>query len=380
MDLFISGGTVVTMDAQHRVIEDGAVAIQGDSIAAVGKRADLESQANEARTIDATGTLVLPGLVNGHAHAAMSLFRGIAEDHSLDDWLQRYIFPAEARNVTEEFVLWGTRLGLLEMVRGGVTTFADMYYFEDVVARVTKEAGMRGILGETILDFPAPDNKSAAAALAYTETFIRRWKNDPLITPAVAPHSIYTLSEENLRAAAALARREGVPILIHIAEGPFETAQCRAKHGLSPVAYLERIGVLGPDLVGAHCVWVDAADIAALARFNVGCIHNPSSNMKLGSGVMPVVDLLAAGESVGLATDGAASNNSQDLFEEMDTAAKLQKIARMDPRALPAIQVVEMATIGGARALHFDKQIGSLEAGKKADLIVVETGDRKSTR
>jgi 5-methylthioadenosine/S-adenosylhomocysteine deaminase len=212
MDLLISGGTVVTMDAEHRGIEDGGVAIEGDTIVAVGKRTDLESQSNEARTIDASGTLVLPGLINGNAHAAMSLFRGIAEDHSLDDWLQRYIFPAEARNVTEDFVLWGTRVGLLEMLCGGVTTFAEMYYFEDVVARVTKEAGMRGILGETVLDFPAPENKNVTAALAYTETFIRRWKNDPLITPAVAPHSIYTLSEADLREAATLARREGAPI------------------------------------------------------------------------------------------------------------------------------------------------------------------------
>jgi 5-methylthioadenosine/S-adenosylhomocysteine deaminase len=379
VDLFVSGGTVVTMDAQRRVIEDGGVAIQGDAIAAVGRQADLESQSNGARVIDASGTLVLPGLINGHAHAAMSLFRGIAEDHSLDDWLQRYIFPAEARNVTEDFVLWGTRLGLLEMVRGGVTTFADMYYFEDVVARVTKEAGMRGILGETILDFPAPDNKDVAAALAYTETFVRRWKNDRLITPAVAPHSIYTLSEANLREAAALARREGVPILIHIAEAPFETELSRKKHGLSPIGYLEKIGVLGPDVIGAHCIWADAEDIAKLVRYGVGSVHNPSSNMKLASGVMPVVDMLAVGEPIGLATDSAASNNNQDLFQEMNIAAKLQKVTRMDPRALPAWQVVEMATIGGARALHLDRQIGSLEAGKQADLVLIGTGATHST-
>ena len=259
MDLFVSGGTVITMDAEFRVIEDGAVAIEGDSIAA--SRQALRSGIairQELKTIDASGTLVLPGMINGHAHAAMSLFRGIAEDHSLDDWLQKYIFPAEARNVTEDFVLWGARLGVLEMLRGGITTYADMYYFEDVVARVTKEAGMRGVLGETILDFPAPDNKTPAAAFAYTQKFIDRWKNDPLITPAVAPHSIYTVSTENLKAAAALARRNGVPILIHLAEAPFETELSRKKHGASPVAYLESIGLLGPDVVGAHCVWVDA--------------------------------------------------------------------------------------------------------------------------
>jgi 5-methylthioadenosine/S-adenosylhomocysteine deaminase len=379
VDLFISGGSVVTMDAEFRVIEDGGVAIEGDTIAAVGKRSDLEAKARGAKTIDARGTLVMPGMINGHAHAAMSLFRGVAEDHSLNDWLQRYIFPAEKRNVTEDFVFWGTRLGVLEMLRGGVTTYADMYYFEDVVARVTKEAGMRGVLGQTILDFPAPDHATPDAALAYTEKFIERWKGDPLITAAIAPHSIYTDSTETLKKAAALARRSGAPILMHIAEAPFESEISRAKHGGSPVSYLERIGLLGGDVVGAHCVWVDAADIATLVRRGVGAVHNPSSNMKLASGVMPVVDMLAAGVPVGLATDSAASNNNQDLFQEMNIAAKLQKVTRMDPRALPARQVVEMATIGGARALHMDKKIGSLEAGKQADVVVIGTGATHST-
>jgi 5-methylthioadenosine/S-adenosylhomocysteine deaminase len=379
VDLFISGGSVVTMDAEFRVIEDGGVAIEGDTIAAVGKRSELESKARGAKTIDARGTLVMPGMINGHAHAAMSLFRGVAEDHSLNDWLQRYIFPAEKRNVTEDFVFWGTRLGVLEMLRGGVTTYADMYYFEDVVARVTKEAGMRGVLGQTILDFPAPDHATPDAALAYTEKYIERWKGDPLITAAIAPHSIYTDSTETLKKAAALARRSGAPILMHIAEAPFESEISRAKHGGSPVSYLERIGLLGSDVVGAHCVWVDAADIATLVRRGVGAVHNPSSNMKLASGVMPVVDMLAAGVPVGLATDSAASNNNQDLFQEMNIAAKLQKVTRMDPRALPARQVVEMATIGGARALHMDKKIGSLETGMQADVVVIGTGATHST-
>lgn len=372
-DLLISGGTVVTMDAQKRVIEDGAVAVRGDSIVAVGSRAEVEAQFEPTKTIDARGTLVLPGLINGHAHAAMSLFRGIADDLALDEWLHKYIFPAEARNVTEDFVTWGTRLGVLEMLRGGITTYADMYYFEDAVARATKEAGMRGILGETVIDFPAPDNKTLAQTFQYTQEYINHWKGDALITPAVAPHSIYTCSEKTLEDAAALARRNGVPILIHIAEAPFELQQSREKNGATPVAYLQRIGLLGPDVVGAHCVWVNQADIATLTHFGVGCINNPSSNMKTAAGVMPVIEMLAAGEAIGLATDGAASNNNLDLFEEMDLAAKLQKITRMDPRALPAEQVVEMATIGGARAIHLDKQIGSLEPGKKADLVLVDT-------
>ena len=373
VDLVVTNGTVVTMDAQRHVIENGAVAVRGDSIVAVGPSADIAAQYDAAKIVDARGAMVMPGLINGHAHAAMSLFRGMADDLALDDWLKKYIFPAEARNVTEDFVVWGTRLGMLEMLRGGITTYADMYYFEDAVARVTKEAGMRGVLGETILDFPAPDNKTVAQALEYTQKFIEHWKGDPLIVAAAAPHSMYTCSAKTLQEAAALARRNHAPILIHLAEAPFELQLSREKYGITPVGYLAREGILGPDVTGAHCVWVDQADIATLVQYGVGCTNNPSSNMKTAAGVSPVVDMLAAGAAVGLATDGAASNNNQDMFEEMDLAAKLQKITRMDSRALPAEQVVEMATIGGARAVHLEKLIGSLEAGKKADLIVVDT-------
>ena len=373
VDLVVTNGTVVTMDAQRHVLENGAVAVRGDSIVAVGPSADIAAQYDAAKIVDARGAIVMPGLINGHAHAAMSLFRGMADDLALDDWLKKYIFPAEARNVTEDFVMWGTRLGMLEMLRGGITTYADMYYFEDAVARVTKEAGMRGVLGETILDFPAPDNKTVAQALEYTQKFIEHWKGDPLIVAAAAPHSMYTCSAKTLQEAAALARRNHAPILIHLAEAPFELQLSREKYGITPVGYLAREGILGPDVTGAHCVWVDQADIATLVQYGVGCTNNPSSNMKTAAGVSPVVDMLAAGAAVGLATDGAASNNNQDMFEEMDLAAKLQKITRMDSRALPAEQVVEMATIGGARAVHLEKLIGSLEAGKKADLIVVDT-------
>jgi 5-methylthioadenosine/S-adenosylhomocysteine deaminase len=379
VDLLITGGTVITMDAQRRVLEDGAIAIRADSIVAVGARTELEAKYAAAKAINARGAMVMPGLINGHTHAAMSLFRGIADDLSLDEWLHNYIFPAEARNVTPDFAAEGTRLAVLEMLRGGTTTYADMYYFEDEVARVTKEAGMRGVLGETIIDFPAPDNKTLPQAFAYTQKFLDHWKGDPLIIAAVAPHSMYTCSEKTLQDAAALARRNGAPILIHIAEAPFELEQSRNKFGLTPVAYLSRAGVLGPDVVGAHCIWVDHADIDTLSHFGVGCVYNPSSNMKTAAGVMPVVEMLASGEAIGLATDGAASNNNLDMFEEMDLAPKLQKLARMDSRALPAEQVVALATITGARALHLDKQIGSLEPGKKADLILVDTSAPHST-
>jgi 5-methylthioadenosine/S-adenosylhomocysteine deaminase len=379
VDLLVTGGTVITVDAQRRVLDDGAIAVSGDSIVAVGPRAEIETKYQAAKVINAHGAIVMPGLINGHTHAAMSLFRGIADDLSLDEWLHNYIFPAEARNVTQDFAAWGTRLAILEMLRGGTTTYADMYYFEDEVARVTKEAGMRGVLGETIIDFPAPDNKTLPQAFAYTQKFLDRWKGDPLIVAAVAPHSMYTCSEKTLQDAAALARRNGAPILIHIAEAPFELEQSHHKYGLTPVAYLSRAGVLGPDVVGAHCVWVDHADIATLTHFGVGCVYNPSSNMKTAAGVMPIVEMLAAGEAIGLATDGAASNNNLDMFEEMDLAPKLQKLARMDSRALPAEQVVALATITGARALHLDKQIGSLEPGKKADLILIDTSAPHAT-
>jgi len=372
-DLIITNGLVVTMDHARRIYHNGAVAVRGDSILAVGPSAEIAAHYAAARTINAHGEIVMPGLINGHCHAAMTLFRGLADDLALNDWLQKYIFPAEARNVTPDFVKWGTRLGMLEMIRGGITTYADMYYFEDEVARVTKQAGMRGVLGETFIDFPVPDNKNVPQMVAYTAKFIQHWKGDPLITPAVAPHSIYTCSTKTLQTAAALARKYHVPILIHLAEATFETDLAEKKYGLSPTAYLENIGFLGPDVTAAHCVWVDNADIHLLASHDVGCVNNPSSNMKLADGTSPVVSMIAAGVPVGLGTDGAASNNDLDLFREMDLAAKQQKLARMDPRVLPAEQVVAMATINGARALHMQKEIGSLEPGKKADVILVRT-------
>ena len=371
-DLLITGGTVVSMNASRAILDDGAVAVRGDTIIAVGPRAELEARYAAAQTIDAKGTLVLPGFINGHTHVPMTLFRGLHDDVTLNDWLYKYIFPAEAKNVNEEFVRWGTRLAAAEQIRGGVTTFADMYYFEDAVAEETKAAGMRGVLGETFIDFPAPDNKTEAEMLAYTERFLKKWQGDPLIHAAVAPHSIYTCSQKTLQDAAALARKYHAPILIHTAEMKKEWEDSLKNNGMSPVQYLDKIGLLGPDVVSAHCIFVDAADRKTLAQKQVGCVHNPSSNMMIASGVAPVPEMRAAGIPVGLGTDGpAGSNNDLDLMEEIDLAAKLAKITRMDPLALNAKAVVEMATIDGARALHMEKEIGSLEAGKKADLILI---------
>jgi 5-methylthioadenosine/S-adenosylhomocysteine deaminase len=372
VDLIISGGTVVTMDAARTIIHDGSVAVRGDSIIAIGPSSEIEQHYSSAQVIDARGRLVLPGFINGHTHVPMTLFRGLRDDVTLDDWLRKYVFPAEAKNVTEDFVRWGTRLAAAEQIRAGVTTFADMYYFEDAVAEETKAAGMRGVLGETFIDFPAPDNKSEAQMLAYTEKFLKRWQGDPLIRAAPAPHSIYTCSKKTLQDAAALARKYHAPILIHVAEMKKEWDDTEKQHGMSPVAYLNSIGVLGPDVVAAHCIYVDAADQKMLSEKHVGCVHNPSSNMMLASGVSPVPDMRTAGVAVGLGTDGpAGSNNDLDLMEEIDLAAKLAKITRMDPRALSAKDVVAMATIDGARALHMEKEIGSLETGKKADVVLI---------
>ncbi len=372
VDLLITGGTVLTMDSVRLIIDDGAVAVKGDTIAAVGPRVEIEAKYSAATQIDARGKLVLPGFINGHTHVPMTLFRGLKDDVVLDDWLRKYIFPAEAKNVTEDFVCWGTRLAASEMIRGGITTFADMYYFEDAIAEETKAAGMRGVLGETFIDFPAPDNKTEAEMLAYTEKFLKRWQGDPLIHAAAAPHSIYTCSQKTLQDAATLARKYNAPILIHVAEMKKEFDDSRSQNGTTPVQYLNRIGILGRDVLAAHCIYVDDTDRKLLAEKHVGCVHNPSSNMMLSSGVAPVIEERAAGIAVGLGTDGpAGSNNDLDLMEEMDLAAKLQKITKMDPRALGAKAVVEMATIDGARALHMDKEIGSLEAGKKADLILI---------
>jgi 5-methylthioadenosine/S-adenosylhomocysteine deaminase len=372
VDLIVSGGIVVTMDSVRAIHQDGSVAVRGDSIVAVGPRAEIEARYQSPQEIDARGHLVLPGLINGHTHVPMTLFRGLHDDVTLNDWLYKYIFPAEAKNVNEEFVRWGTRLAAAEQIRAGVTTFADMYYFEDAIAEETKAAGMRGVLGETFIDFPAPDNKSEAEMLAYTDRFLRRWQGDPLIHAAPAPHSIYTCSKKTLQDAAALARRYHAPILIHVAEMKKEWEDSEKANGMSPVQYLDKIGVLGPDIVAAHCIFVDEADRKLLVQRGVGCVHNPSSNMMIASGVSPVPEMRAAGVAVGLGTDGpAGSNNDLNLMEEIDLAAKLAKISKMDPLALNAKSVVEMATIDGARALHMEKEIGSLEAGKKADLILI---------
>ena len=372
VDLIISGGTVVTMDGSRRVIEDGAVAVAGGKIVAVGKRADIAGRFNAPQVIDARGRAVIPGLINGHTHVPMTLFRGIADDLDLNEWLTKYIFPAEAKNVNEEFVRAGTQLGLAEMIRGGTTTYCDMYYFEDAIAEETERAGVRGLLGETVIDFPVPDNKTWPDAMRYAARFVARWKGNRLITAAIAPHAPYTVSEAHLKEVRAFSDQTGAPVVTHVAETRKEVEDITRDHGATPVEYLARIGFLSLRTVAAHTVHLTDNEIKLLRQYNVGSVHNPQSNMKLASGVAPVPQMLKAGVAVGLGTDGAASNNDLDMWEEMDTAAKLHKLSSNDPKVLSAEEALAMATVGGARALHMEGQIGSLEEGKRADIAVVD--------
>ena len=371
VSLVVTNGVVVTMDAGRRVLANAAVAIDGPDIVGIDTSAAIAGRFRGATVIDAGGQVVMPGLINTHTHAPMVLYRGLADDLALADWLNKYIFPAEAKTVSPEFVRAGTRLAALEMIRSGTTTYADMYYFEEEIARVTRDAGLRGVLGQTIIQFPVPDANTPADGLARAEKFVEEFKRDPLITPAVAPHAMYTLDGPTLRAARAMAQRLGVPTIIHLAETKDEVRTAQERYQTSPVAYLDSLGFLGPGVLAAHAVWVSDAEVALLKARGVGLSHNPESNMKLASGTAPVPAFLRADAAIGLGTDGAASNNDLDMFEAMRIASLLHKLQSGDPRAVGAATALEMATIRGARALRMERQIGSLETGKRADLIIV---------
>jgi 5-methylthioadenosine/S-adenosylhomocysteine deaminase len=375
----IRNGTVVTMDGAARVLSPGSVAIDGQDIIAVDRAAVISEQFRAAETIEAWGSVIMPGLINTHTHAPMVMYRGLADDLALMEWLQKYIFPAEAKTVSPEFVRAGTRLAALEMIQSGTTTYADMYYFEEEIARETKAAGLRGVLGQTIIQFPVADAKTPAEGLARAEAFIKAFKDDPLITPAVAPHAMYTLDGPTLLACRDLAKRYHVPTIIHLAETQAEAKTAQERFKTSPVEYLEGLGFLGPGVLAAHAVWVSDPEVATLKARGVGVSHNPESNMKLASGTAPVPQYLAAGVAIGLGTDGAASNNDLDMFEAMRTASFLHKLTTHDPRVVGAKAVLEMATIGGARALGMERRIGSLEPGKRADVIVVNMSTARQT-
>ena len=379
VDLIVSGGTVVTMDGARRVIEHGAIAIKAGRIEAIGRAGDIAQRYAAREVINATGKVVVPGLINGHTHVPMTLFRGLADDLDLQEWLTKYIFPAEAKNVTEEFVRVGTRLGLAEMIRAGTTTYCDMYYFEDAIADETSKAGMRAVLGETVIDFAVADNKTNAEAMTYVERFVKKWQGNALIVPAIAPHAPYTVSEEHLKAVRAFSDRTGAPIVTHISETKREVDDSIKAKGASPIDYLNRIGFLNNRVIAAHVVWPTEEERGLLKKLGVGIVHNPQSNMKLASGVAPVPEMLKEDLPVGLGTDGAASNNDLNLWEEMDTAAKLHKLISKDPKVVSAAEAFEMATIRGARALHLEKEIGSIEKGKRADLVIVDLDDLNQT-
>jgi len=368
-DLLLTNATVLTMDDRFTIHPNSAVAVAGDSLVAVGPDA-VTRPARE--TLDCRGRVVMPGLVNAHTHAAMALLRGLADDLRLDVWLMGYMMPVEREFVSPDFVRLGTRLGCAEMIRSGITCFADMYYFEETVAEATAEAGMRALCAQTILRFPSPDSSSFEDGLARARDFIARWRDHPLIVPAPGPHAPYTCTPEILRSAAELAAEFDVPLHIHLSETLAEVEQSRALHGMPVVPWVKKQGLFGAKVLAAHCVHVDDGEMRALKNFGAGVAHNPTSNLKLGAGVAPVVRMLELGLDVGIGTDGAASNNDLDMFEETRLAALLAKGIGGDPTALPARDALAMATRGGARALHMAHLTGSLEAGKRADLIVID--------
>lgn len=377
VDILITGGTVVTMAGPN--IEKGSVAIRDGQIVAVGASSEVDARFNAKTVIRAGGHAIVPGFVNAHTHVPMTLFRGIADDRDLMDWLTKFIFPAEAKNVDREFVKWGTRLAAAEMIRSGTTTYADMYYFESDIAKETKAAGLRGVLGETLIDFPAPDNKTWDDAIAYMREYAKTWKGDRLITPAFAPHAPYTVSTEHLKQVRALATELGIPILIHVSETKDELRQVAEKqNGQTPGSYLESIGFLGDDVVAAHGVHLTPEELKLFAARKTGVVHCPESNQMLASGVAPVVEMIRAGMEVGLGTDGpAGSNNNLDMVEEMASAARLQKVMRNDPKAISAREVLRLATIGGAQVLGLADKIGTLEPGKRADVVLIDLQQAK---
>src|SRR3954468_17649389 len=368
-DLLLTNALVLTMDERFTIHQPGALAVSGDSIVAVGpEAATLEA----AERIDCGGNVVMPGLVNAHTHVAMSLLRGLADDLRLDVWLMGYMMPVEREFVTPEFVRLGTALGCAEMIRSGVTCFADMYYFEESVAEATAAAGLRALCGQTILRFPAPDATSYEDSLARAREFITRWHGHPLIVPAPAPHAPYTCTPEILRACAELAVEFDVPLHIHLSETTQEVDDSRRLNGMPVVPWVKRHGLFDAKVLAAHCVHVDEGEIRALKNVGAGVAHNPTSNLKLGAGVAAVARMIELGVDVGIGTDGPASNNDLDMFEEMRLAALLAKGTSGDPTAIPARTALLMATRLGACAMHMDDVTGSLEVGKRADVIVLD--------
>jgi 5-methylthioadenosine/S-adenosylhomocysteine deaminase len=370
-DILISNGIVLTLDNENSQIKNGSVAIKKDKIVAVGD-ADELAKWEVSRIVDASDCIIMPGLVNTHTHAAMICFRGLADDLPLMTWLDEHIFPAESK-LDEEKVYRATLLACSEMIMSGTTCFCDMYLFEDAVARAAKRSGMRAVVGEVLYDFPSPNYGPIEQGFAYSEMLVEKWKNDPLIKIAVEPHSTYLCSPELLKKAFFIAKSHDLRLVIHVSETESEVKNIKDKYGLTPIEHLADLGILAPNLLACHCVVLTDADILLLRQFDVKVAHNPESNMKLASGIAPIPGLLKEGICVGLGTDGCASNNNLDLFQEMDTAAKLHKVNTFDPTVLDATTTLRMCTIEAARSLGLEEITGSLEVGKKADIIVLDT-------
>ncbi len=372
VDLLLTNAIVLTMDEEFHIFEPGAVAVQRDSIVAVGPAEEVLAAYTAAETVDCGGKVLMPGLVNAHTHVPMTLLRGLADDLRLDVWLLGYMMPVEREFVSPDFVRLGTLLACAELIRTGVTTFADMYYFEEDVARATAEVGLRALCAQTVLKFPAPDAQSYEESLAYARDFIQCWKDHPLIVPSVAPHAPYTCTDEILRATAALAAEFDVPLHTHLSETAQEVENMRSAQGMPVIPYVKKQHLFDAKVLAAHCVHIDEGEMRTLLHHGAGVAHNPSSNLKLASGIAPVPKMLEVGVNVGIGTDGPASNNDLDMFEEVRLAALLAKGASGDPTAVPARTALAMATRIGAQAMHLGHLTGSLETGKRADLILVD--------
>ena len=379
IDTLFINAIVLTMDEKLTHYDPGAVAVKGDSIVAVGREAELKQEYKANETIDCGGKILMPGLINAHTHVPMTLVRGLADDLRLDVWLMGYMLPVERQFVSPEFVRLGTLIACAEQIRSGVTTFNDMYFFEDDIAQAAADSGMRAVCGESIMKYPAPDAPSYDDSLAYAREFIKKWKGHPLIVPAIAPHAPYSTTPEIIRACVDLAKEFDVPLHIHISETAFEVENMRKEQGMPVIPYVKKLGLFEAKVIAAHCVHIDTGEIRTLQHANAGVSHNPSSNLKLASGFAPVAKMLADGLNVGIGTDGPASNNDLDMFEEVRLASFVAKAASNDPTILPAATTLTMATRLGARALHLGDVTGSLEVGKRADMILVDTNPLHNT-
>ncbi len=376
IDLIVAGDYVVIMDEKHTVVKDAAVAVDDGFIVAVGSREEIMGAYQAKQTIDGAGRVLMPGLINGHTHAAMTLLRGIADDLELMEWLTKYIFPTEVRFVDEEFVRIGTELACWEMIRGGTTTFVDMYYFPDSVANAIESCGLRVLVSPSVIDQEAPDAANLEESLSKAADFIERWKGrNNRIIPILGAHSVYAVKPEQLKMIRAKANELGVNISIHVSESRFEIETSNERFGTTPIHHLENLGFFDGPTIAAHVVWPNDDEIPVLAKNKIGVIHNPSSNMKISSGISPVSKMLEQGVIIGLGTDGPATNNDMDMWEEMRLAAFLQKVSTMDPKVLPAGTALDMATRGGASALGLGDQIGTLAVGHRADMIQVALSD-----